>query len=46
MQNLEIKLKKLQKINIKVDNSFNYKAQKIKLKYDSRADNEIFFCIV
>ena len=29
-------------INAKGDNSFNYKTQKLKIKYEFRTDNKIF----
>ena len=33
-QNMEFQAQKLQTINIKSDNTFNYESQKIKIKYE------------
>ena len=42
----ENQAKKLQLINIKAGNSFNYKSYKVKIKYECRTDNKFFFnCI-
>ena len=42
-QNMEFQAQKVQTINIKASKSLNYKTQKMKIKYECRTDNIVFF---
>ena len=45
-KNLGTKQKKLLTKNVKRDNSFNYKGQKVNFKYENRVDNKKCFTVV